>query len=77
VIIFFNFDTSLLRRGLHVAKDDEKPIRNLHGILGQTVLYKKYNNRWRYLEGDIDQYRVENILGHDDEYSLINVRDEE
>lgn len=73
---FFNFDVNLLRSGLYISEEGkEEPSHPIHGLLGQTVRYKKYPNRWRYIEGDADQYVVAGgIFGHDDEFSLFQER---
>jgi hypothetical protein len=81
---FFNQEVSLLSRHKYVDRDHDTnghdhnvtPGRThhqhrLHGILGQTVRLKRYKNRWRYIEGDIDLYQVESILDHSDRFSII------
>jgi len=34
------------------------PKRTMHGMLGQTIRYRRFNNQWRFLEGMPDDYSV-------------------
>lgn len=77
---FFNYEVELLRRHLFVPSVNEEgehvdAPRKLHGVLGQTVVYKVHPNRWRYLEGDIDEYRVDSLFEHNDQFSLFKERE--
>jgi hypothetical protein len=41
-----------------------------HGVLGQTVVYRRYPNRWRFIQGDINEYQVENIFATNSKYNV-------
>jgi hypothetical protein len=77
---FFNIDTNLLRRNLFIQSlgdaesDGDSTVKPMSGIIGQTVVLKKYSNQWRYLKGDIDEYAVSSLLEHDDKVSLLRER---
>jgi hypothetical protein len=47
-----------------------EPLFSQHGVLGQTVVYRRYANRWRFLQGDIDDYSVDSLLSVGDRFSL-------
>jgi len=41
-----------------------------HGILGQTWSGKTYNNRWKYIEGQLFDYQVnDGVMGTDFKYN--------
>ena len=48
-----------------------------HGVLGQTVLYRRYPNRWRFIQGDINEYQVDHILATNSKYNVYAHHDEQ
>jgi riboflavin synthase alpha subunit len=74
---FVNQQVSLLNLE-HVVRDvtDERqtaaPVR-VHGVLGQTVRNHRYDNRWSYIEGDINDYMTSGLFQTDDLFSKFNL----
>jgi hypothetical protein len=44
------------------AESSALALQNIHGVLGQTVRPLRYPNRWRYLQGDIDEYAEDHLF---------------
>jgi hypothetical protein len=37
---------------------------SIHGVLGQTVHFRRYANQWRFIEGTIEDYAVDHLFDH-------------
>jgi hypothetical protein len=44
----------------------------IHGVLGQTVRFRRYSNQWRYIEGSIEDYAVDGLFDTSSRFNLFH-----
>jgi hypothetical protein len=59
--MFVNLDVSLLKNFNSNSNSVDDPMMP-HGLLGQTWATKQYNNKWKFIQGDLMQYVVQDGL---------------
>lgn len=50
------------------GETDVSPL-SLHGVLGQTLVDRRYSNVWKYIEGSVEAYATAGIFEYDDEFA--------